>query len=266
VRRTRDARLLAASLVSLCAAVGCPVFLSDDFKTVPAATPDGGDTADGGAGGAGGTSGAPGGGGVVSGGGTGAMITNPSAGTTGTDAAAGGGTPGSDDGGFGANSAAGGAAGSGAGGAGNSDAGTCAGCDPRWTPTAPPEAAFAAREQAAYTAAGTRVFIWGGADRAGSELATGALYDAELDGRAGGREHAVCTRPVDGGVDRDDVRRLGWRRPRKLDRPRHRRPLRSGFEEMDDHVDERRAVSAARSVRGLDGLARAVLGRRERGA
>jgi hypothetical protein len=181
VRRTRDARLLAASLVSLCAAVGCPVFLSDDFKTVPAATPDGGDTADGGAGGAGGTSGAPGGGGVVSGGGTGAMITNPSAGTTGTDAAAGGGTPGSDDGGFGANSAAGGAAGSGAGGAGNSDAGTCAGCDPRWTPTAPPEAAFAAREQAAYTAAGTRVFIWGGADRAGSELATGALYDAELD-------------------------------------------------------------------------------------
>jgi hypothetical protein len=167
VHRMRDLRLAAATLVSLGAAVGCPVFLSDDFQTVPASAPDSGDTT------AGGTSGSGSGGAA----GAGATAGNPAGGIPATDSGSGGSANPVTDG---ATSSAGGAGGSG-GGAGNSDAGTCTPCDPRWTATAAPDAAFAAREQAAYVAAGTRVFIWGGADRTGSELRTGATYDVELD-------------------------------------------------------------------------------------
>jgi hypothetical protein len=170
MRRARDTSLVTATLVALVAAVGCPVFLSDDFQTVPAAPPDGGDVSDDGSVGVGAASGS--GGAAFGSGGAGAEAGNSSAGTAGMHASAGGATL-----------STGGAAGStgGVAGAGNSDAGTCTGCDPRWTATAAPDAAFAPREQAAYVAAGARVFIWGGADRVGSELQTGATYDVELD-------------------------------------------------------------------------------------
>ena len=186
--RARDRSLAAATLVSIFAAVGCPVFLSDDFQTIPTEPSDGGDLPHQGSGGEGGTSGS-------GGGATGGTSGVPAAGSAGivesggatetggrnfADAAAGGIPSGS--GGFDAGMSAGGAGGTDGGiaGAGGfaGGGGTCTGC---WMPTAAPDAAFVAREQPAYAAADTRVFIWGGADRTGGELQTGAIYDAELD-------------------------------------------------------------------------------------
>lgn len=190
--RARDRSLAVATLISLFATVGCPVFLSDDFQTVPTVPADGGDVPAEGSGGEGGTSGS---GGAATGGtsGSAGMVGTGGAtetgGTTFADAGAGGVASGS--GGLDAGTSAGGAsasggtdggfAGTGGGGGLAGAGGTCTGCDPRWIPTAAPDAAFAAREQSAYAAADTRVFIWGGADRTGGELQTGAIYDAELD-------------------------------------------------------------------------------------
>jgi hypothetical protein len=187
VFRARDRSLAAATLVSLFAAVGCPVFLSDDFQTIPTVPSDGGKVPDEGSGGEGGTSGS---GGVATGGtsglpaaGSAGMVETGGATETGgrtfADAAAGGVASGS--GGFDAGMSAGGAPADGGDGGFAGAGGTCTGCDPRWIPTAVPDPAFAAREQPAYAAADTRVFIWGGADRTGAELQTGAIYDAELD-------------------------------------------------------------------------------------
>jgi N-acetylneuraminic acid mutarotase len=47
--------------------------------------------------------------------------------------------------------------------------------------TADPLVGFVARERSAYTAAGSKVFIWGGIDATGNYLADGALYDPDTD-------------------------------------------------------------------------------------
>jgi hypothetical protein len=58
------------------------------------------------------------------------------------------------------------------------DAGSC---ETGWVPIAAPPADFVAREKAAYTTFAGKVFVWGGIDATGTELRTGAIYDAALD-------------------------------------------------------------------------------------
>ena len=60
---------------------------------------------------------------------------------------------------------------------------TCASssCTPRWVKTADTLAGFVAREKSAYTAMGSKVFIWGGSDATGKYLADGAIYDPDAD-------------------------------------------------------------------------------------
>jgi hypothetical protein len=60
---------------------------------------------------------------------------------------------------------------------------TCASsaCTPRWVRTADPLAGFVARERAAYTAMGSKVFIWGGLSATSAYLADGATYDPDTD-------------------------------------------------------------------------------------
>lgn len=50
-------------------------------------------------------------------------------------------------------------------------------CASGWLATAAPPVGFEARVKAAATWTGSKVFIWGGADANGAELANGALYD-----------------------------------------------------------------------------------------
>lgn len=54
-------------------------------------------------------------------------------------------------------------------------------CTPSWLATSSAPAGLGAREKMAYAAFGSKVFIWGGADSAGKELATGAVYDVSTD-------------------------------------------------------------------------------------
>ena len=76
------------------------------------------------------------------------------------------------------------------------DANNCSGCDqhcgkgrtcstsactPNWVKTADPPVGFVARERMAYTAMGSKVFVWGGLDGAGKYLADGAVYDPDAD-------------------------------------------------------------------------------------
>ncbi len=60
---------------------------------------------------------------------------------------------------------------------------TCAAsaCTPKWVPTGDPLGGFVAREKSAYAAMGSKVFIWGGSNAAGTDLADGAVYDPVLD-------------------------------------------------------------------------------------
>ncbi|HVU00601.1 MAG TPA: kelch repeat-containing protein [Polyangiaceae bacterium] len=60
---------------------------------------------------------------------------------------------------------------------------TCAAssCTPRWVALAAPPAGFVAREKAAHAAAGSRVFVWGGADANGADLGDAAFYDLGSD-------------------------------------------------------------------------------------
>ena len=195
--RVKSTRALGIVALSLFGAVGCPVLLSDDFKTVPPGDKDGGAT-DNGAGGSESTdAGVTAVGGAINGGDGGAG--GSSAGGRITNANTGGfdqsGSGGVSDGAGGSGTGGGGknpnllGAGSAAGTAGtSSDAGNCtpcgalaACCPAHWTPVAAPDPSFVAREQAAYTALGTSVFIGGGADTRATELATGALYDAEAN-------------------------------------------------------------------------------------
>ena len=50
-------------------------------------------------------------------------------------------------------------------------------CDPAWVSLPAPPSALVARERPAQTAMAGKVFIWGGADAAGTALASGASYD-----------------------------------------------------------------------------------------
>jgi N-acetylneuraminic acid mutarotase len=60
---------------------------------------------------------------------------------------------------------------------------TCSGstCTPKWVATAAAPGGFVAREKAAYTAMGSKVFIWGGNNAAGQALSDGAIYDPATD-------------------------------------------------------------------------------------
>ncbi|HKY41172.1 MAG TPA: kelch repeat-containing protein [Polyangiaceae bacterium] len=60
---------------------------------------------------------------------------------------------------------------------------TCSGstCTPKWVPTAAAPASFVSREKAAFTAMGSKVFIWGGNNAAGQALNDGAIYDPTTD-------------------------------------------------------------------------------------
>lgn len=55
--------------------------------------------------------------------------------------------------------------------------GTCSG----WTTMAPPPAALAAREKAAFAVVNNQLFVFGGVDEAGNALNDGALYDSVTD-------------------------------------------------------------------------------------
>jgi hypothetical protein len=53
-------------------------------------------------------------------------------------------------------------------------------CSPAWV-TIADAGTFAPREKAAYATLGSKMFVWGGADALGTNLATGATYDASTD-------------------------------------------------------------------------------------